>query len=98
MAACLLYDFEARFFDHRVGEHFFGNVLDLLQGLIARQTFDVEDEEFSLADIFDGRVAKSGEGVLNGLSLRIEYGALWHHPNVCFHGLSITLLRARSRG
>jgi hypothetical protein len=28
--------------------------------------------------------------VLNGLALRIENGAFWHHPYVCFHGASIT--------
>jgi hypothetical protein len=28
--------------------------------------------------------------VLNRLSLRIEYRALRHHPNVCFHAPSIT--------
>jgi hypothetical protein len=28
--------------------------------------------------------------VLDSLALRIEYGALWHNPNVCFHAQIIT--------
>jgi len=89
-ACCLLHDFEARFFDDRIGENFFRDALDLLRGFVARQTFDIQDEEFALAHIFDGGVAQTGERVLNGLSLRIEYRAFWHHPNVCFHAVSIT--------
>jgi hypothetical protein len=34
--------------------------------------------------------------MLDSLSLRIEYSALRHHPNVCFHGVSITLRAAES--
>jgi hypothetical protein len=35
--------------------------------------------------------------VLNGLTLGIENGALWHDPNVCFHAEIITL-RERDYG
>jgi hypothetical protein len=31
--------------------------------------------------------------VLDGLSLGIEDGAFWHHPNVCFHRGIIALHR-----
>jgi len=44
-----------------------------------------------LADVAHGGVAEAGEGVLNRLSLGIEYGAFWHYPDVCFHAVSITL-------
>ena len=54
-------------------------------------------EKFSLADVAHRGVAETGEGVLNGLSLRIEYGAFWHYPDVCFHAFSITLPSAASR-
>lgn len=91
MARGLVNDFEARFFNDRVGENFLRDALDLFFRFIAGQSIDVEYEEFSLANVFDGREAEPAECVLNGLTLRIEYGALWHHPNVCFHGLSITL-------
>ncbi len=87
----LLDYFEARFFDDRVGEHFFGNVLDLFQRFVAGQAFDIQHEEFSLANVFDRCITQTRERMLNGLSLRIEYRALRHHPNMCFHGLSITL-------
>jgi hypothetical protein len=88
-----LHDFEAGFFNDRVGEDFFGDVLHLLQGFVAGQAFDIQDEKFALADVFDGGVAQPRERMLDCLSLRIEYRALRHHPNVCFHGVSITLRR-----
>ena len=84
-------DFEAIFFDDRVGEDFFGNALELLLGLVAVPAIEIQDEEFSLADIFHGDVPKARKSVLDGLSLGIEDGAFWHHPNVCFHAVSITL-------
>ena len=62
---------------------------------VANLSFDIQDEEFSLANIFDRSVAQPGERVLNGLSLGIEYRALRHDPNVCFHWLSITLAATR---
>ena len=78
-------DFEAEFFDDRVGEDFFGHAFGLRLRVFAGEAVEVDDEEFALADVLDGVVAEPGEGVLNGLALGIENGALRHDPNVCFH-------------
>src|SRR5258708_29739368 len=81
----LLYDFETEFFDDGIGEDFLGDALSLRLSVLTGEAVEIEDEEFALADVFDGVVAEAGEGVLDGLTLRIENGALWHDPNVCFH-------------
>lgn len=95
MKGGLLKDFKAGFFDDRVGQNVLRNTADLFFRLVARQALDVQYEEFSLPNVFDGRVAQTGKSVLDGLALRIEYSALRHHPNMCFHVASITL---RQRG
>ena len=59
--------------------------------MVTSPTVETKDEEFALADVFDGFIAEAGEGVVDGLALRIEDGALWHNPDVCFHAGSITL-------
>src|SRR5258707_3622565 len=66
-------------------------MLELLLGFIAAPAIEVQNEEFALADVAHGGVAEPGEGVLDRLSLGIEYGAFWHYPDVCFHAVSITL-------
>src|SRR5437879_5956333 len=65
-------------------------MLELFLCFIATPAIEIQNEEFSLADVAHGRVAEPGEGVLNRLSLGIEYGAFWHYPDVCFHVVSIT--------
>ena len=85
----LVDDFEAVFFDDRIRKNFFGDFFELLLGLVAGPAVEVEDEEFALADVFYFGVAEAVEGVLDGLTLRIEDGALWHDPNVCLHSRSI---------
>ena len=81
---------EPIFFDDGIGEHFFGYFFEVLMSFVTIPAIEIEDEEFALADIFNFGVAKAGERVLNGLALRIENGALWHDPNVCFHAPIIT--------
>ena len=66
-------------------------MLELFLCFVATQAIEIQDEEFSLADVTHGGVPEPGEGVLDGLALRIEYGAFWHYPDVCFHAVSITL-------
>src|SRR5262249_15052169 len=73
------------FLDDGIGEDFLGDALSLRLSVFASQAVEINDEEFALADVFDGVVAKSRKGVLNRLALGIEYGALRHDPNVCFH-------------
>jgi hypothetical protein len=85
----LLYDFEAKFFDDGIGEDFFRDALGLRLSVFAGKAIEIENKEFALADVFDGAEAETGEGVLNRLTLRIENGALWHDPHVCFHGAII---------
>ena len=58
---------------------------------VAVPAIEIQDEEFSLAYTFHGGVTQAGKCMLDGLSLGIEDGAFWHHPNVCFHAVSITL-------
>jgi hypothetical protein len=91
MEAGSVHDLEAVFFDDRVGENFFGDVLELLLSLIAAPTIEIQNEKFALADVAHGGVAETCEGVLDGLSLWIEHGAFWHYPDMCFHAVSITL-------
>ena len=66
-------------------------MLELFLRFIAAPAIEIQDEEFSLADVTHGGVTEPREGVLNGLSLGIKYGAFWHYPDVCFHAVSITL-------
>ena len=91
----LLYNLEAGFFNHRIGEHFFCDAVKLLHSFFLRQAFDIQDKKFPLPNVFDGLIAQPRERMLNRLSLRIEYRALRHHPNVCFHALSITSRESR---
>src|SRR6266850_6134421 len=72
-------------------------MLELFLRFIATPAIEIQNEEFPLADVAHGRVAEPGEGVLNRLSLGIEYGAFWHYPDVCFHAVSITLPVTASR-
>jgi len=92
----LLYNFEAGFFNHRIGEHFFCDTLKLLHCFFLRQAFDIQDKKLSLPNVLDGLIAQPRERMLNRLSLRIEYRALRHHPNVCFHAVSITSREMRT--
>src|ERR1700730_2803775 len=64
-------NFEAVFFDDRIGENFLGDAVELLLSFVAIPASEVQDEEFALADVFDFGVAQAGESVLNGLSLGI---------------------------
>jgi len=89
-------DLKAVFFDNSVGEHFLRNVLELFLRFVAAPAIEIQDEEFALADVTHGGVAEPREGVLDGLALRIEHRAFWHNPDVCFHGVSITLPRTAS--
>src|SRR3981189_1071959 len=66
-------------------------MLELLLGFIAAPAIEIQNEKFPLADVAHCGVTEPGEGVLDRLSLGIEYGAFWHYPDVCFHGVSITL-------
>src|SRR5207248_9800724 len=89
----LVADLEADFLEDWIGEDFFGVAFELFLSLVVVQTVRIQDEEFSLANVFHGSVAEAGKSVLDGLSLGIEDGALWHDPNVCFHGGIIALVR-----
>src|SRR6267143_3431663 len=79
---------EAVFFDDRVGEHFLRYVLELFLRFVAAPAVEIQNEEFSLADVAHGGVAEAGERVLDRLALGIEYGTFWHYPDVCFHAAS----------
>jgi hypothetical protein len=89
LTRCLIDDLEAIFLDYGIGEHFLGDALQLLLGLIAIPAIEMEHKEFSLADVFDGGVAETGQGVLDGLALGIEDGAFRHDPDMSFHEASI---------
>src|SRR6266403_1977729 len=82
-------DLEAVFLDDRIGENVLGNFLELLLGLVPGPAVEIENEEFALANVGYGAIAKTGEGVMDCLTLGIEHGALWHDPNMSFHKKSI---------
>src|SRR5271157_1994195 len=84
--ATLIHDLEAVFLDHRIGEHFLGNALQLLLRLVAAPAIQIENEEFSLAHVGNLRVTQAGKSVLNGLTLRVQNSAFRHNPDVSFHG------------
>src|SRR5437660_2630688 len=63
------------FFDDRVGEHFFRNVLELFLGLVTAPAIEIQNEKLALPDITHGGVTKPREGVLNRLPLRIKHRA-----------------------
>ena len=87
----LLDDFKPVFFDHRVCQNLFGDAFQLPLRFVAIPSIEIQNEELSLSNIGDLRVAQSREGVLNGLSLRIEDRSLRHYPHVSFHTASIAL-------
>jgi hypothetical protein len=60
-------------------------LLDALRGFFAGDPFQLQDEEFALADGGDLRVSERGQGMLDGLALRIKDGLLGHDPDVSFH-------------
>src|SRR5260370_41973519 len=66
-------------------------MLELFLCFIAAPAIEIQDEEFPLADVAHCGVTEPGEGVLDRLSLGVEYSAFWHYPDVCFHAASITL-------
>src|SRR5207302_10139861 len=84
-------DLEAVFLDDRISENFLGNFLELLLGLVPGPAVEIENEEFSLANVGYGAIAKTGEGVMDCWTLGIENGALWHDPNVSCHKKSIAV-------
>lgn len=55
--AGLVDDFEAVFLDDGIGEDFFGDALELFLGLVAVPAIEIQDEEFSLANVFHGGIA-----------------------------------------
>ncbi len=71
-------------------------MLELFLCFLAAPAIEIQNEEFPLADVAHGGVAEPGEGVLDGLSLGVEYRTFWHYPDVCFHAVSITLPRTAS--
>src|ERR1700758_4386778 len=93
----LVHDLEAVFLDDRIGEDLLGDFLQLLLGFVARPAVEIEDEKFALAYVGNGSVAEPGKCVLDGLTLRIENGALRHDPNVSFHEESIAGARSFGR-
>src|SRR5258705_3687758 len=78
-------DREAVFLDHRIGEDCLRDFLEMLLGLVPGPAVEIENEEFALANVGDGAIAKTGKGVMDCLTLRIEDGALWHDPDMSFH-------------
>ena len=78
-------DFEAEFFDDRVGQDFFRQAFYLLFRSFAGGALEVQDEELALTDILNGAEAEGRQGVLNGLSLWIENRTLRHYPDMSFH-------------
>src|SRR5262245_7985656 len=71
-----IHNLETVFLDNRVGQNVLGDFLQLFLSLLARPAIQIQHKEFSLSHVSDRGVAKSGESVLDGLSLWIEHGAL----------------------
>src|SRR5262249_59684177 len=67
----------------------FGDFLELFLRSVWRPAIEIQNKEFSLPHVGNRGIAKSGECVLNRLSLRIEHGALRHHPHMSFHAVII---------
>src|SRR5262249_49398026 len=73
--------------DHRVGEHFAGDALDLgLGGRLVHAAIQGELKELALANRAHALVAHLAERAMDGFALRIEDGGLEHDSNVSLHG------------
>jgi hypothetical protein len=80
-----IHDFEAELFDDWIGEDIAGDFFDLLPRFFRAESIEGEDEELSLPDVLNFIVAEGRQGMLDGLTLRIEHGLLQHYPNMRFH-------------
>ena len=86
-----VYDLKAVFLDNWIGQHFLGDLLQLLLRFVTVPAIKIQHKEFSLAHIFHARVPEPRKGMMDRLSLGVENRAFWHYPNVGFHAVSITL-------
>src|SRR6266852_1442004 len=87
----LVDNFEAILFDDRIGENVLGDALELRLRLVPAPAIEIQHKEFSLAHVLHLRIAQARERIVNGFTLRIENGAFWHYPHVCFHDEIIAL-------
>jgi hypothetical protein len=78
-------DLEAVLLNDRIRQDFPLDTIELHLGFFATPAIQVDDEKLALPDVFDSLVSQSGEGVMDGLTLRVENRALRHDPDVCFH-------------
>src|SRR2546423_6954027 len=95
--ARLVHNFKAVFFDDWIGQDFLGDAIEFFLRLVAIPAIQIKDKKLAVSDVLYLGIAKSGESVLDGLALGIEDGALWHHPNVGFHGGKYSILRKGGR-
>jgi hypothetical protein len=84
----LLFEREAIFFDHGIGEHFSRDPLNLGLRLILCDTAIQSDFEiFSLPDVVQALIADFGERAVDRLTLRIKDAFLQRDVDVGFHQL-----------
>src|SRR5215813_2961749 len=77
----------AEFLDYGVGQHFFGNALDLcLCSSLVQPAIHHQLKEFSLPNGANAFVTHLLQRALDGLSLRIKDRALQHDRDVGLHG------------
>ena len=86
----LFHNFIAKFLDDRIGQDFLGHSLHLFFGGIAPDAAQIEHEELALADVLNLAKPERRKGMLDRLTLWIEYGAFRHYPYVCFHAWNYT--------
>lgn len=78
----------SKFFNHRVGEHLFGDALDFgLGGCFVEAAVEGDLKELALADAAHALVTHLFERAVNGLALRIKDGGFEHDGDVGFHGV-----------
>ena len=76
-----------KFFNHRIGEHVFGDSLHLgLCGVFVQAAIQVQFKEFALAHRPYAFITHFFKRAVNGLALRIEDGGLEHNCDVSLHG------------
>jgi hypothetical protein len=82
----LIFEREAIFFDHGIGEHFARDPLNLGSGLILGDTaFQRNFEIFSLTHVVQALVTDFGERTVDRFTLRIKDALLQRDVNVGFH-------------
>src|SRR6266481_7045227 len=81
----LFHNLEAKFFNHRIGQHFLRNPLHLFLRFVAVPAIQVQHKKLPLPHVRNLLIPQARQRMVNRLSLRIQHRPLRHNPNMCLH-------------